>query len=228
MARQTIVKLIDDIDGSIADETVTFGLDGKWFEVDLNTEHGKQLRDALAPFVAAGRKVGGNNTRNITSARSYMAGRHGSPSESANREENGKIREWATANGFTVHPRGRVPVKVLEAYHNRDRTVEEKTVADREVVAEHQDNRPKLATPEGQKVAEVLADEILADDSERKAEAKAGRAVRAAKVSAPKVEANPFTQPAKPKRHARAACEDLDNCPQHGAAARAVKGKASA
>jgi hypothetical protein len=52
MARVTEVTLVDDLDGGKADETVTFSLDGKAFEIDLNAAHASQLRDALAPISA--------------------------------------------------------------------------------------------------------------------------------------------------------------------------------
>ena len=38
---------IDDLDGSAAEGTVRFGLDGSEYEIDLNEEHARQLRDAL-------------------------------------------------------------------------------------------------------------------------------------------------------------------------------------
>ena len=39
---------IDDLDGSEAEDTIRFGLDGTEYEIDLNAEHGQALRDALA------------------------------------------------------------------------------------------------------------------------------------------------------------------------------------
>ena len=63
MAQVTNVTLVDDLDGSAADETVVFGLDGRIFEIDLNAEHASQLRDAIAPFVAAARRTGTGPTR---------------------------------------------------------------------------------------------------------------------------------------------------------------------
>jgi Lsr2 len=48
---------IDDIDGSVAEGTVRFGLDGTEYEIDLNAEHTQQLRDALAAYVRAARRV---------------------------------------------------------------------------------------------------------------------------------------------------------------------------
>ncbi|NEE54003.1 Lsr2 family protein, partial [Streptomyces sp. SID8455] len=56
MAQRVVVTLSDDIDGGTAAETVTFALDGKTYEIDLNPANAKKLRKALAPYMAAGRK----------------------------------------------------------------------------------------------------------------------------------------------------------------------------
>jgi len=39
MAQKVQTIFIDDLDGSQADGTVRFGLDGAEYEIDLNTEH---------------------------------------------------------------------------------------------------------------------------------------------------------------------------------------------
>ena len=57
MAQRTQVLLIDDLDGSSADETLNFGLDGAAYEIDLSTANAGLLRKALADYVAAGRRV---------------------------------------------------------------------------------------------------------------------------------------------------------------------------
>ncbi|MET9943255.1 histone-like nucleoid-structuring protein Lsr2, partial [Streptomyces halstedii] len=56
MAQRVVVTLSDDIDGGTAAETVTFALDGRTYEIDLNPANAKKLRKALAPYMAAGRK----------------------------------------------------------------------------------------------------------------------------------------------------------------------------
>jgi hypothetical protein len=43
--------LIDDLDGSAAEGTVRFGLDGTEYEIDLNARHAKELRKALARYL---------------------------------------------------------------------------------------------------------------------------------------------------------------------------------
>ena len=42
MAQKVQTLFIDDIDGSAAEGTVRFGLDGADYEIDLNTEHAQQ------------------------------------------------------------------------------------------------------------------------------------------------------------------------------------------
>jgi hypothetical protein len=53
MAQKVQTLFVDDLDGSEAEGTVRFGLDGTEYEIDLNAQHGRQLRDALARYVAA-------------------------------------------------------------------------------------------------------------------------------------------------------------------------------
>ena len=103
MAQKVHIVLIDDIDQTDAEETVTFGLDGKEFAIDLNAKNARQLRDALAPYVAHARPVNGRGARRSAAKAAGGA----APSE---------IRAWARENGFDVPERGRVAAEVREAY----------------------------------------------------------------------------------------------------------------
>ena len=60
MAHKVQTPFTDDIDGSAAEDTVRFALDGTEHEIDLNAGHARQLRDALAPYVRAARRVSGD------------------------------------------------------------------------------------------------------------------------------------------------------------------------
>src|SRR3954452_661641 len=81
MAQRTVVQLVDDIDGTqIADnqgETVTFGLDGATYEIDLTDQNAKQLRDAAQIYVAKGRRVGVGRGRPAASSRGTGSGSTG-------------------------------------------------------------------------------------------------------------------------------------------------------
>ncbi|MEU5565531.1 histone-like nucleoid-structuring protein Lsr2 [Micromonospora musae] len=58
MATQTVVLLTDDIDHSTANvDTHRFALDGVEYEIDLSGQNAARLREALAPYVAAGRRL---------------------------------------------------------------------------------------------------------------------------------------------------------------------------
>ncbi|MBB1243103.1 Lsr2 family protein [Streptomyces durbertensis] len=108
MAQKVQVLLVDDLDGGEADETVTFALDGKSYEIDLNAENAGKLRDALAEFVKAGRRTGRGSGGRAKAARSTTA--------SSSSAETPKIRAWAKENGYEVNERGRVPTTIREAY----------------------------------------------------------------------------------------------------------------
>lgn len=102
MAQKINVELIDDLDGKPATETVTYGLDGATYEIDLSDRNAAKLRNDLAPYVAVSRRQG-RTTRRTTLAPS-------GPSAKV-------IREWATAQGMTVPDRGRLPKEVVEAFN---------------------------------------------------------------------------------------------------------------
>jgi Lsr2 len=101
MAQRVQIILEDDYDGGTADETVTFSLDGAEYEIDLSSKNATGLRDALAPWVAHARKIGGRRKRTTKAT--------GSSSTS-------DIRAWAQAQGLDVSSRGRVSAEVREAY----------------------------------------------------------------------------------------------------------------
>ena len=63
MAQKVQTLFIDDLDGSAAEGTIRFGLDGTEYEIDLNAEHAQHLRDALEAYVRAGRRVSGGSRR---------------------------------------------------------------------------------------------------------------------------------------------------------------------
>jgi uncharacterized Ntn-hydrolase superfamily protein len=115
------VRLVDDLDGEAADETVEFGIDGKSYEIDLSKENAGRLRDVLADFVTAARRAGGRRRSSSSSAGTGTAsGGAGSAPKgrtAIDREQNQAIREWARKQGMKVSDRGRIPAEVLEAYH---------------------------------------------------------------------------------------------------------------
>lgn len=106
MAQKVQVVLVDDLDGGPADETVTFSLDGVSYEIDLTHDNAAALRDALAPYVGHGRRIGSGRRPATRAPRSRNAG-PGNPAE---------IREWAKSQGIEVNERGRISADLKAKY----------------------------------------------------------------------------------------------------------------
>lgn len=111
MAQKTIVQLIDDLDQGAAEETVSFGLDGASYEIDLSKKNAAKLRDALAVYIANARRGGRGVGRPAGNSR------RGRPAR-GDREQTQAIRDWARKNGYKIGEKGRIPGHILEAYNN--------------------------------------------------------------------------------------------------------------
>jgi hypothetical protein len=107
MVRRLVQERIDDLDGtSIAEETVTPDPRRQGaVELDLTSKHAQELRELLAPCIAAGR---------VTRA----AGRHRRPSAATNDYD--EVRAWCRSNGGPVSAQGRIGREALEAYDRRN------------------------------------------------------------------------------------------------------------
>ena len=102
MAQRTQILYVDDIDGSEAEGTVRFGLDGADYEIDLNKQHSDQFAKAIRPYIDAARRV----------PSSRRAGRGSRMS----RHNQSDVRAWARAEGLKISDRGRIPADVLAKY----------------------------------------------------------------------------------------------------------------
>lgn len=106
MAQIFQVLLVCDLHGdqTPGTETVSFAIDGAAYEIDVCAAHAAELKDAFAPYVAAGRR----------------AGRAGSRRRGGRRPAGGvdpaAVRSWARANNVKVSERGRISAEVLDAY----------------------------------------------------------------------------------------------------------------
>jgi Lsr2 len=109
VAQKMLVQLVDDLDGrAITDgkgETVSFGIDGKDYEIDVSDKNAGKLRSSLAQYVGAARKVSGRRGR-----------RSRSGTARTDREQLQAVRQWAKSNGHKVSDRGRISAAVIEAY----------------------------------------------------------------------------------------------------------------
>jgi hypothetical protein len=107
MAQRVQVLLVDDLDGTTADETVAFALDGVNYEIDLTSGNAAGLREALAPWINKARRVSGRAARG--------RGRRGSDGDTA------KVRAWAKERGYQVSERGRISADIRKAYEDATR-----------------------------------------------------------------------------------------------------------
>lgn len=114
MVRRVETTLVDDMTGEAADETVRFGLDGVEFEIDLSANNAGVLRDILADYANAGRKVGKRTE--------VLNGRSGpSATPRGNREHTAAIRAWAREAGRQVSDRGRISADIAKAFEEAHR-----------------------------------------------------------------------------------------------------------
>jgi len=107
MAQRIVTEVTDDTNGKPADETVTFGLDGREYEIDLTSKNAAALRKAFDVYVKSGRRIGGRRPRGT-------GGSGSSPSKSE--LDTKAVRDWAGKNGFQVSERGRISGTVIAAY----------------------------------------------------------------------------------------------------------------
>src|SRR3954471_1099934 len=102
MATRTVTELLDDMTGQPADETVSFGLDGVEYEIDMTKKNAAALRKALGPFQDHARRVGGRRTTVMHHVASGV--------------DNRAVRAWAASNGIELSERGRIPGAVIEQF----------------------------------------------------------------------------------------------------------------
>lgn len=105
MATSTITTVTDDVDGSPNAEPFHFGLDGTEYVIDLGPANRARLREALEPYINAGRRVSRNGQR--IKLRPAREPRH----------DPAVIREWAAAHtSHKLADRGRIPAAVVMEY----------------------------------------------------------------------------------------------------------------
>lgn len=85
--------------------SVTFGLDGQEYEIDLCVKHSEKFTEVVEKFAVHARRetVRGTRRRRRTAA---------------NRQRSAEIRAWAKKNGIEVSDRGRIPAHVLAGFES--------------------------------------------------------------------------------------------------------------
>jgi Lsr2 len=113
MAKKVVTLLTDDLDGTEADRTVEFGLDGVMYSIDLSDKNAGKLRKALQAYITAGHRLGRGPVAGPGTPRT----RTGAAAHQSSRDQNQAVRAWAAKNGYQVSERGRIPVSVVEAFN---------------------------------------------------------------------------------------------------------------
>lgn len=103
MATTNLTIVSSDLSGEKDAATITFGIKGTWYEIDLTPEEQKDLESTLKTYVEVGRK-----------AAAKAAKKKDVPDTTPEQRE--LIRTWAQEAGMEVAERGRIPKKVLAAY----------------------------------------------------------------------------------------------------------------
>ncbi len=146
MATQTIVTLIDSIDGKSTEDvqTVTFfhPMTGQKMTIELNAANRKAMGTHLERM-----------NKYFDAAEPVVEAAPVKPKAAKNTEIT-KIREWARQNGFAIGDRGRISAEIMTAYE----AAQEQIVTPE--AQEQNDNGAQDAEPD------VVDTDVVVDDAE--------------------------------------------------------------
>lgn len=111
MAQKMTVQMVDDLDGSPFEEgegeTITYGLDGATYVIDLNAKNAKKFRDSLVKYLDVSRKAPRESGRATSATAARKADRP---------YDLDKLRAWASENGIEISARGRIKKSIVDQY----------------------------------------------------------------------------------------------------------------
>ena len=107
MATRTTTQLTDDLDSSPATQRILFALDGDAYDIDLNTDHARQLRASLDLFIQHARRTG-----------AQTIGHRDNYKRTTLTPDHRIIRSWARTHGHPITATGRISPTLLRAYHD--------------------------------------------------------------------------------------------------------------
>lgn len=113
--RRSTMAPLDGLTGEVLTagkaHTVSFGVDGATYEIDLSPRKAAALRHDLGPWVARAR-----TTSRRPEPAPHKAGGRTTPRMTISGVDTATIRQWARVNGHAVSDRGRLPTVVHQAY----------------------------------------------------------------------------------------------------------------
>jgi hypothetical protein len=106
VAEQIIRKIVDDLDGSEADESIRFAFEGRPLVIDLSKKNADKFRKAIQPFIDAARPDRDGATPRRAASKGGKVG-----------YDAGAIRVWAAEKGIAVPARGKIKKEIVDQYH---------------------------------------------------------------------------------------------------------------
>jgi len=107
--QKKVVVLVDDRDGSVAKQTISFAFKGVSYEIDLSDQNAEQFERDIEPWISAARRVGGR----LNSRRAVPCGDAEAKSV--------RVRRWAREKGIELSDRGRIPSAIIEQFEKENR-----------------------------------------------------------------------------------------------------------
>lgn len=118
MAREVIVRVVDDFDNSEdADTTRVLGWDGYDYVLDLTDKNDQELQELLQPYLDVAHEKRKQKKQAKTTA-DPGSSRPGPKPSRISPEERRTIRAWARAQGMQVGDKGLIARSIIEAYEN--------------------------------------------------------------------------------------------------------------
>jgi hypothetical protein len=108
MGKKKNVESVDVLDGTSADETVEFGIDGQLYSIELSSANAQALRRILGEWADRGRRVGAPQRRHLARIDPWR--------KQVSGQERVQIREWCQDNGYRVGSRGPLPFEAVDAF----------------------------------------------------------------------------------------------------------------
>lgn len=100
---------VDDLTGDEASTTLSFGLDDTMYEIDLNDENARELRETLDKYVKVARQ------KIMDAAPSEQRNNDKTPANSK------EIRRWAKRQGYDIKGFGRIPAQIMQEWEDSRR-----------------------------------------------------------------------------------------------------------
>ncbi len=108
MGRKKAVRDVDDLDGTTADETIEFGIDGQRYAIEMSSANAEVLRHTVKEWADRARRVSVPRQRHVARVdpwRKHVSG-----------EERLEIRAWCQDNGYRFGRRGPLPFGAVDAF----------------------------------------------------------------------------------------------------------------